>query len=360
MIYYIAHWDWILFQSRASVVEQLSNDLTFTGIAPLEEDSIKLNSSYNFLMHWDIDRKKLIDLKGIFKLRKIIKNIKKNEIVHVFTLKSLILFLLSSLGLQKQFTTIASITGLGFLFSDSRLSSVLRKILKPFIRNRINLYVDLLIFQNKANKDIFVNYSDFKNDIELVEGSGLNISNFQIKENFNHKIKIIFVGRLLKDKGILEYLKLSEIFSKNDNLEFFVAGDIDPGNKSSITESELNKLRDKVTYLGNINVFQELKNYDLLISPTYHEGFSRVLLEAAYVGLYSIVNDTPGTREIINHLNCGKLISNNNLDEYVKAVKNIDQEIPNLETKIIRDKIIKNYSTYAISSKFRDIYIKYV
>ena len=45
--------------------------------------------------------------------------------------------------------------------------------------------------------------------------------------------------------------------------------------------------------------------YDLLINPSHHEGFSRVLLEGAYVGLYCIANDIPGTRNIIK--NCKQL-----------------------------------------------------
>ena len=355
MIYYIAHWDWILLQSRAEVVKSLQQNYKIEGIAPLE-DNKHLLSDYSQLHDWKINRKKLFDIAGIIDLRKKISEFKHNDLIHLFTLKTLILYLLSSLLLKKQFSVIASITGLGYLFSNTKLSKILRLIIRPLVIRKINSCVDILIFQNELDKDTFIEFSKYKNQIILVEGSGLNTNNFQIKNSPNKKIKVIFVGRLLKEKGIFEFLKIAESFKHDNNIKFFVAGDLDKGNKSSINDEEFKELEAKVNYLGNIDVPNELFQYDILINPSHHEGFSRVILEAAYVGLYCIANNIPGTRSIINNLGCGNVVNNNDIDTYIKLIKNLDKNIKGFDIEKVREEINEKYSTNAIAIKFSKIY----
>ena len=357
MIYYIAHWDWILLQSRSEIVRSLSEKFKFVGIAPLEKNKNQL-TDYDEILNWKIKRQRLIDIRGLIDLRNKIKNLKKTDTIHIFTLKTLILFLISTLLLKKQTYTIASITGLGYLFSKTRFAQILRIIIKPVIRKSINKNIDVLIFQNELNKEIFIKYSKFKNRIEVIEGSGLNTSELKIKSTFNKKTKVIFVGRLLKEKGIFEYLKIAKSFSDSEDIEFYVAGDIDGGNKSSINNQELKVLKEQVKYLGNIDIPNELFKYDLLINPSHHEGLSRVLLEGAYVGLYCIANDIPGTRNIIKNLDCGFVVENNNLERYIDLIKNRQQIIEKLDSNKVRIQIIQNYSVEAISNKFRIIYNK--
>ncbi len=357
MIYYIAHWDWILFQSRSEIVRSLSDKFQFVGITPLDKNKNQL-TDYEEILNWKIDRQRVIDIRGLIDLRNKIKNLKRTDTIHIFTLKTLILFLISTLLLKKQTYTIASITGLGYLFSKTRFAKILRVIIRPLIKKSINKNIDVLIFQNELNKEIFIDYSKFKNRIEIIEGSGLNTNKLKIKSAFNKKTKVIFVGRLLKEKGIFEYLKIAKSFSDSDDIEFYVAGDIDRGNKSSINNQELEVLKQQVIYLGNIDIPNELFKYDLLINPSHHEGFSRVLLEGAYVGLYCIANDIAGTRNIIKNLDCGFIVKNNNVESYVELIKNRQQIIDNMDINKIRKQIIQNYSVEAISNKFRIIYNK--
>ena len=355
MIYYIAHWDWILLQSRAEVVKSLESTYKIEGIAPLEDNKYLLNN-YSQLHDWKINRKKLLDISGLIDLRKKISNFKHNDLIHLFTLKTLILYLLSTLTFKKQFSVIASITGLGYLFSNTKLSKILRLIIRPLVIRKINSCVDIIIFQNELDKDTFIEFSKYKNQIILVEGSGLNTNNFQIKNSPNKKIKVIFVGRLLKEKGIFEFLKIAEAFKQENDFEFFVAGDRDEGNKSSINDHEFKELKKKVTYLGNIDVPNELFRYDILINPSHHEGFSRVILEGAYVWLYCIANDIPGTRGIINNLEYGAVVENNDINTYIELIRNFDRNKESLDVDKVRDKIIKNYSSNAIANKFSKIY----
>ena len=174
----------------------------------------------------------------------------------------------------------------------------------------------------------------------------------------NNPVKIIFVGRLLVEKGINEYLKLVEIFSGNEKTKFFIAGKPDFGNKSSISEKKFLEIENNpnINYLGELNVYSELYKYDILIQPSYHEGFSRIFLEGIYSGLLCIVNNLPGTISIAEKTNSGILISNNNIVEYATEIENYYTNYLNQNFEYARDIIDNLYSVDAISEKLKEIY----
>ena len=70
MIVYLAHWDWILTQSRKDIVSNIS-DSKFMAICPIDENRIDLENYYEETIDWKIDRNKILDLSGIRNLQKI-------------------------------------------------------------------------------------------------------------------------------------------------------------------------------------------------------------------------------------------------------------------------------------------------
>ena len=89
-----------------------------------------------------------------------------------------------------------------------------------------------------------------------------------------------------------------------------LAGDLDD-RKSKFSDSRRirrYKKNKSLNYLGYIDLQKELHNYDLLFSLSDHEGFSRVLLEAMYVGLFVVAYENNGTKYIDNFENTILLI----------------------------------------------------
>ena len=128
MIVYLAHWDWILTQSRKDIVSNIS-DAKFIAVCPIDGSKIELENYYEETMDWKINRNKILDLSGIRNLRKIIKPLNSDDIVHVFTLKSGLLFAFSNLFRNNKTKNVLTVTGLGYLFSDNFKAKLLKIIL---------------------------------------------------------------------------------------------------------------------------------------------------------------------------------------------------------------------------------------
>ncbi len=353
MINYVAHWDRILIQSRSQIVNELS-DYRFRSICPVVNE-IELKKHYAESLNWKIDREKYFDFFAVLSLRKILKNIDDGSIFHIFTLKTGFLFMISNLFLNKNFKSTLSITGLGYFFSKNISAKIFKIILQPVFITLINKTYKNIIYQNSKDKLSFNKYSHYKNNSYLIESSGINTYDYLLKNNFNENKKIILAGRLLKDKGIDDYIKLSNNFS-SQNVTFYLAGDLDKGNPNSLTQKELEDLKkiSSLNYLGYIDLQKEIHNYDLLLSLSDHEGFSRVLLEAMYVGLFVVAYENNGTEYINNFENTILLNSKdikyleNKINEFLHEKKSISSQN--------RKQISKHYSTQYIASKFAKIY----
>lgn len=353
MINYIAHWDRILIQSRSEIINELQ-EYSFRAICPLTRSS-NIEEHYSEKIDWKISKTKFFDINAIFGLKRILDNLEENSTVHVFTLKSGFFFMIASYFSRKKFNSTLSITGLGYLFSNRLNTKLIKFTLKPIFIMLINKTFKNIIYQNSRDENLFNKYSKFTNHSYLIESSGLQGNQYLLKEKFNKRLKILLAGRLLEDKGIKEYINLASKMN-SDKVEFYLAGEIDEGNPKSLTNRDLEDIKNNkfVKYLGYLDLKKELKEYDILISLSDHEGFSRVLLEAIYVGLYCIAYKNSGT-EFIEDFNNTKTIDFKDLDlinDEIIKILNIDKKI-NLNN---RELINQKYSTKNVANSFNKIY----
>lgn len=353
MINYIAHWEKILLQSRSEIVINLETR-EFKAICPLENKTI-IEEYYMDSVDWKIDRTNFIDFSSIINLTKILKKEPLNSVFHIFTLKSGFYFMISNMFLRKNFHNILSITGLGFLFSKSKRAFIIKIFLRPLFIYLINDTFQVIIFQNSNDKLVFEKYTKYKNRSEIVPGSGINVNQYKLKNTFNEKTKIIFAGRLLIDKGVKEFIKIAESMNSS-NLEFYLAGEIDKGNPKSISEIELESIKNNtcINYLGYIDIKNELKNYDILLSLSEHEGFSRILLEAAYVGLFCVAYNNPGI-DFLSELENTEIFFNKHKEDIILKLNTILKKEKFISIKN-RNIIENKYSTDVVASYFEKIY----
>ena len=357
MIVYLSHWDWNLYKSRKDIISNI-NDKSFVAICPEGEYSENLVKIYNEYLNWNFKREKLFDIKGIKNLISILNKLDEGIIVHSFTLKTGIIFSIANLFAKNKIIGILSINGLGYLFSKNIKAKILKSILKLFISKLFNKGFKTIIFQNLDDQKVFTKYSRFKGKTNLIEGSGIETKNFIKKENYSpNNLKVIFVSRFLRDKGVENYLELASK-NNNPNIYFYIAGDIDLGNPNSLTKLDLEKIKNNnnVEYVGNIDVEKELHNYDISVIMSKYEGFSRILLESLYVGLFCLSNDLPGT-QFLNTFKNGEIIKDNNENKFLKIINNFENyNYTKSNAEENRDLIINKFSTIEISKKYNEIY----
>ena len=359
MIVYLAHWDWILTQSRKDIISNIK-DSKFKAICPIDENQIVLENYYEEIIDWKINRNKILDFSGIRNLRKIVESLNSDDIVHVFTLKSGLLLAFANLFRKNKTKNILTITGLGYLFSNNFKAKILKVILSFLIENLINKNFHFLMYQNGQDQKTFNDYSKYRGESYIIPTSGITVKEIEIKKEYkNSNLKIIMATRLIKDKGVFEYLELARSM-KDSNFEFYLAGDLDKGNPDSLSEADLDKIKKDnfVDYLGHIDINKELHNYDINIVMSKYEGSSRILLESLYIGLICLSNNIPGTTELSSKFRNTFFIEDNNIQEFERNLNEIIKSNLIFEdfAKYNRELIIENYTSVKIAAAYNKIY----
>ena len=207
-----------------------------------------------------------------------------------------------------------ALMGLGYVFSSQAAKA---KALRPFVRTALR---SALSWSN--NRTIVQNHDDYqllldenlapRDRIALIRGSGVDLEAFPFSEMPSGRPRVVLPARLLRDKGIVEFVEAARILKAEGlDAEFVLAGSPDPVNPSSLTEAEIaSYVRDGlVTCLGWRSDMAEVYRHATLVClPSYREGLPKALLEAAAVGRAIVATDVPGCREIVHENANGWLV----------------------------------------------------
>lgn len=216
---------------------------------------------------------------------------------------------------------ISNISGLGTVFLNENISSKIARFLY-----KISLKKNIVFFQNNDDKTLFIKNKLLKKEqTDLVPGSGIDTKFYQSKKEINKtSITFLFIGRLVKDKGIIEYINAIKSIKNNKNIKFKILGSLYDNNPTSIKEEELNEWIDSglIEYLGHSdNVKSEIEKVDCIVLPSYREGLSRVLLEAASLERPIITTNAPGCRDVVKDNVNGLLCKVKNSDDLKKQIE---------------------------------------
>ena len=234
----------------------------------------------------------LKDLKLIHQYRMIINKMKP-DIVLSYTIKPNIYGgILCGL---KSIPFVPNITGLGTSIENKNpMSKLILFMYKISLRS-----ADRVFFQNIVNREFFIKKRIVKSGIVL-PGSGVNLeeNSFEFYPKENGELKFLFVGRIMRDKGITELLDCAEYIKKKYSFtQFDILGDFDEEEYRPRVE-KLHR-EGTICYYGQQNdVHSFMKTHHATILPTYHEGLSNVLLESAAAGRPVIATKIPGCQEV--------------------------------------------------------------
>lgn len=222
--------------------------------------------------------------------------------------------------------------GLGSIFrGDGLKNKILKRILEfqykiAFKKSR------KVIFQNSDDINTFLNRNLLKkSQIERINGSGVNLEKFQSVPIPNSPT-FLYIGRLIRDKGIIEYLEACKLLKKkHSNIRCLLVGPFDT-NPSSIKPEELKIYTDNsiIQYYGEQkDVRPFIAMCSTYVLPSYHEGTPKSVLEAMAAGRAIITTDAPGCRETVE----------DGVNGFLVEVKNVNQLIEKMEFLILNPEI---------------------
>jgi glycosyltransferase involved in cell wall biosynthesis len=221
------------------------------------------------------------------------------------------------------YTTIASsrtevklnycmINGLGSIYRGKGIkNTIIERIMTRLFKYSLNKS-DGVLFQNNDDLKVFIDKGIIKqNKCKIVNGSGVNTAKFPYSKVKTDRIVFLFIGRLLRDKGIYEFVKAAQEIKKNrKDIEFWVLGDYD-SNPTSVSPKEMNEWikSSTIKYFGRQdNIYYYYESASVFVLPSYHEGTPRTNLEAMAVGRAIITTDAPGCRDTVIDMKNGFIV----------------------------------------------------
>ena len=257
----------------------------------------------------------LKDLKLLYNYYKIIKVIGPDAVL-TYTLKPNIYGGLICRIMNVPF--FPNVTGLGSAVENK---SILQTILVHVFRVAYK-GASCIFFQNEENMNFFKNKNIPAARYRMIPGSGVNTNYFSLLTYpSDETIEFMFISRIMKQKGIDQYLEAAEfIRSKYPNTRFHVLGFCEEEYEEKL--KQLQK-RGVIEYHGmqkDVRKYHEISH--CTIHPTYYpEGMSNVLLESCACGRPIITTDRSGCREIIDDGINGFLVKPKNTQDLIEKIE---------------------------------------
>jgi glycosyltransferase involved in cell wall biosynthesis len=199
---------------------------------------------------------------------------------------------------------INNIAGLGAVFiKGGWLAQLVRRLYRSALGRSAKVF-----FQNPDDLQLFIDGSLVQAEVtELLPGSGIDLHRFAVAPmpTANSKFRFLLIARMLRDKGVGEYVQAAKLLRDNwPSVEFCLLGFVDVQNPAAISRAEVESwvAQGFVNYLGvREDVRNEIASADCVVLPSYREGTPRSLLEAAAIARPIITSDAVGCREVVDH-----------------------------------------------------------
>ncbi|MGE5452543.1 MAG: glycosyltransferase family 4 protein [Acidobacteriota bacterium] len=255
-----------------------------------------------------------------------------------------------------------NIAGLGSVFvQKSWLTNIVIMLYRLALTRSSKVF-----FQNMEDLSYFTEHKIVPpHTAERIPGSGVDTRKFKPQEFTNRGdrgIRFLFIGRLLWEKGIGEYVEAARLLGKKyPMVEFGVLGFLGSKNSGAISSEQLNNWANEglIRYYGSSNdVRPHLLAADCVVLPSYYrEGVPRTLLEAASMGKPIITSDNVGCRDVVTHGINGFLCHARNaadLTEKIEQFIQLPEDLAIEMGKKGREKVILNFDERIVIDRYTD------
>jgi len=309
LLLFIVNVDWFFISHRLPIALKALEDGYEVHLLCAITDQAEYLASLGLIVHpfsFSRSGKNIFnELSCFFKLYQKIKSIKP-DLVHLVTIKPVLYGGIIARIIHVP-AVVSAISGLGFLFVERKgvKARLLRNMVFFLYRLAMSHPNQRVIFQNSTDMNALVVAGGVqKEKSRMIRGSGVDLQGYPMLAEPKGIPIIIMASRLLKDKGVHEFVGTAKnIKSKGVKVRFQLVGEPDYGNPESVTNEELQSWQAEgvVECLGYRSDIAELfSRAHIVVLPSYYgEGLPKVLIEAAACGRAVITTEMPGCRDAI-------------------------------------------------------------
>jgi glycosyltransferase involved in cell wall biosynthesis len=306
-------------------------------------------------------RKLTSELKVVWEIYRIIKSIKP-DILECFTIKPVIYG-----GIVSKFILIPKkvfyITGLGYIFIVNGIKGfIVKSIFKILYKLAISGKNNSIITENIYDQELIrkLNAVD-EGQVKIIRGAGVDLDKYKYTEENNSTIKVSMACRLIRDKGVFEYIQAVKILKqKFPDVSFELYGDIDIHNPTSLKVEDIKTIKkDGIAVSGFTNEIESVfSKANIVVLPSYREGLPKVLIEAAACARAVVTTDVPGCRDAIEPNVTGLLCKVADVDSLVEMIEKliVNDKLRNDMGKAGRKLAEKEFDINKVIQRHFDIY----
>lgn len=331
---FLANTDWYLYNFRLAFAQDLlARGCSVVFISPRGKYAEKFETAGVQWVELRLSRgfRALLDsISAVRALRRILAS-ERVDLLHCFTLSCIAVGGFSVGGAWRG-QVCATVAGLGFAFSDgSVLARFSAELILRLLRFAIGYSGARVIAQNVDDARLLVERRVVARDrLSLIPGSGVDTDRFGpsgVRDNSSQPARVLFVGRLLHDKGVKEFVEAAQLIQRTrKSVRFLLAGDIDVGNPNAIDVRVVKEwvAAGYIEWLGHVaDVSELLGHVDVVALPSYREGMPRVLLEAGAREVPVVACDVPGCRDLVVDGVTGYLVKPKSATELADAIERL-------------------------------------
>lgn len=318
-VLFLVNHDVVIYNFRKELVEELLKEECEVVISSPYGERIDLLKEMGCkYVETKLDRhgtNPIAEIKLLFYYIELIKTVKP-DIILSYTIKPNLYGALAAA--RCKVPILVNITGLGSAVENP---GILQKIMIEAYRFAFRK-VQTVFVQNQENRQFFIDHKIAVNKLKLLPGSGVNLEQFHVLEYPNgEKVEFVFISRIMKEKGIEQYLEMAKYIKKKyPYTRFHICGFCEEEYENILKEYEEEGI---ITYHGLIMDIREVLQYThCTVHPTYYpEGLSNVLLESAASGRPIITTDRSGCREVVDDGVNGFMVPQKDCKALIKAVE---------------------------------------
>ena len=365
----VANTSWYLHNFRLPLLKDLrAAGYLVEAVAPHDSFTPLLQAEGITVHNWLVARRSINPLREAHSLVDLLRIVQREQpdLVHHFTIKACLYGTIAAkvAGVPR---VINAVTGLGHVFLGTRKRTLLlRQALRPIYRAVFSARRATVVFQNAADQEYLISLGiTDSHHAQLIRGSGVDIAHFDPAAlprgqavppgQFHSPLRLLFPSRLINEKGVRVLLEACRtLWAEGAALELLVAGALDDGNRSSLTPAEHAELRaePRIRCLGHVADMRALyASCDLVVLPSWREGLSRALIEAAAMERPIITTDVPGCRDVIDHGHSGLLVPVNDAEALRLAIALLLQQ-PSLARQFglaARRKVVQEFAVSLVN-----------